>query len=247
MGAGWERDQERERDRDGTGPGAGPGAGPGPGGGRDGTGQERVPPGRPCPVPPRSGAGTLPLDPPPDLVPPPGRDIIPLYCSLLAAVVLGLLAYVAFKCWHTCRQKEQLAKARAGDLGASPEGEKLHGDSGVFLDTPSLQEPPQPGKAPHPRGHPFSSMSPQCQEELERLLESGGPGGDWQVLATHLGFSPEAIVTLGGSRTPTRRLLNAWAGGEGATMETLCQALAAIGHHDLARSLVAPEDVTSAV
>nr|XP_006114483.1 tumor necrosis factor receptor superfamily member 16-like [Pelodiscus sinensis] len=42
--------------------------------------------------------------------------------------------------WPSCKQKQQLAKARAGELGASPEGEKLHSDSGVFLDTHSLQE-----------------------------------------------------------------------------------------------------------
>lgn len=39
----------------------------------------------------------------PKFAPPPpeatGRDIIPVYCSLLAAVVVGLLAYVAFK-WY---------------------------------------------------------------------------------------------------------------------------------------------------
>lgn len=65
--------------------------------------------------------------------------------------------------WHTCRQKKQLAKARAGDMGTSAEGEKLHSDSGVFLDTHSLQEPHQPGKGEHPAprgggwggGHPW--------------------------------------------------------------------------------------------
>lgn len=58
--------------------------------------------------------------------------------------------------WHTCRQKQQLAKARAGELGTAPEGEKLHSDSGVFLDTHSLQEPHQHGKGeqrpPRPGG-----------------------------------------------------------------------------------------------
>ncbi|KAM9233051.1 death domain-containing membrane protein NRADD-like [Leptosomus discolor] len=185
----------------------------------------------------------------PQFVPPEatGKDIIPVYCSLLAAVVVGLLAYVAFKCWRTCRQKQQLAKARAGDVGASPEGEKLQSDSGVFLDTPSLQEPPQPGKAPRPEGHPLSGVSPQRQEELERLLESGGPGGDWRGLAARLGFGPDAIGTFGRGRAPARALLSAWAGAEGATLETLCQALAAIGRHDAARRLAAPGDVTSAV
>uniref|UniRef100_A0A803YD82 Tumor necrosis factor receptor member 16 transmembrane domain-containing protein n=1 Tax=Meleagris gallopavo TaxID=9103 RepID=A0A803YD82_MELGA len=74
-----------------------------------------------------------------------GQNIIPVYCSLLAAVVVGLLAYVAFKCWHTCRQKQQLAKARAAELGTAAEGEKLHSDSGVFLDTHSLEEHPHLG------------------------------------------------------------------------------------------------------
>ncbi|KAM6278410.1 death domain-containing membrane protein NRADD-like [Spheniscus humboldti] len=187
----------------------------------------------------------------PEFVPPPpeatGKDIIPVYCSLLAAVVVGLLAYVAFKCWHTCRQKQQLAKARAGDVGTSPEGEKLHSDSGVFLDTHSLQEPHQPGKAPRPKGHPFSAVPPQRQEELERLLESGGPGGDWRSLAARLGFGPDAIGDFDRGRAPTRTLLSAWAGTEGATLETLCQALAAIGRQDAARRLAGPGDATSAV
>ncbi|KAM9287875.1 death domain-containing membrane protein NRADD-like [Cariama cristata] len=187
----------------------------------------------------------------PGFVPPPpeatGKDIIPVYCSLLAAVVVGLLAYVAFKCWHTCRQKQQLAKARAGDLGTSPEGEKLQSDSGVFLDTPNLQEPHQAGKAPHPEGHPLSGVPAQRQEELERLLESGGPGGDWRSLAARLGFGPAAIGTFGRGRAPTRTLLSTWAGAEGATLETLCQALVAIGQQDAARRLVGSGDVTSAV
>lgn len=34
------------------------------------------------------------MPPPPEAT---GKDIIPVYCSLLAAVVVGLLAYVAFK------------------------------------------------------------------------------------------------------------------------------------------------------
>lgn len=62
--------------------------------------------------------------------------------------------------WRTCRQKQQLAKARAGDVGTCPEGEKLHSDSGVFLDTHSLQEPHQPGKGEHPP--PAARLSPSA-------------------------------------------------------------------------------------
>uniref|UniRef100_A0A8C8B7V0 Death domain-containing protein n=1 Tax=Otus sunia TaxID=257818 RepID=A0A8C8B7V0_9STRI len=183
----------------------------------------------------------------PEFTPPEaaGKDIIPVYCSLLGAVVVGLLAYVAFKCWHTCRQKQQLAKARAGDLGTSPEGEKLHSDSGVFLDTHSLQEPHQPGKGEHPP--PSDGEHPDgCQGATILWGESAWV---WAapVLATRLGFGPDAIGAFARGQAPTRTLLSAWAGAEGATLDALCQALVAIGRQDAARRLVAPGDITSAV
>ncbi|XP_071416688.1 tumor necrosis factor receptor superfamily member 16-like [Pithys albifrons albifrons] len=136
----------------------------------------RPPPCQGTPVRPPPCQGT-PVRPPPcqgtPPAPPPGATI-PLYCALLAAVVVGLVAYVAFKCWDTCRKKRQLDKARdAAESGMSPEGEKLRGDSGVFLDTPGPQEPPQ--HAP-PEGPALLQVCPR-REELERLLEPGGPGG----------------------------------------------------------------------
>lgn len=42
--------------------------------------------------------------------------------------------------WRSCKQKKALSKARAAELGTSPEGEKLQSDSGVFLDSHSLQD-----------------------------------------------------------------------------------------------------------
>lgn len=69
--------------------------------------------------------------------------------------------------WNTCKQKQQLAKARAGELGGSPEGEKLHSDSGVFLDTHSLQEHHQLNKG---KGFP-----PRSAAQRPGL----GPRGAW--------------------------------------------------------------------
>uniref|UniRef100_A0A8B9PMY6 Tumor necrosis factor receptor member 16 transmembrane domain-containing protein n=1 Tax=Apteryx owenii TaxID=8824 RepID=A0A8B9PMY6_APTOW len=110
-----------------------------------------------------------------------GKNIIPVYCSILAAVVVGLLAYVAFKCWHTCKQKQQLAKARAGELGPAPEGEKLHSDSGVFLDTHSLQEPHQLGKGEPSLRRPVSGGGGSIQmgvgEHPCPREQRGGIGG----------------------------------------------------------------------
>ncbi|XP_071312440.1 collagen alpha-1(I) chain-like [Agelaius tricolor] len=124
-------------------------------------------PGTPRVTPPVSGA-------PPE---PPG-DIIPLYCALLAGLVVGLVAYVAFKCWDTCRKKRQLDKARdTGDAAVAADAEKQRGDSGVCPDSAGL-EPPQP--PPHEGPSPLPG-SPRRQEEpgeLERLLELGAPGSD---------------------------------------------------------------------
>lgn len=103
-----------------------------------------------------------------------GSNNILVYVSVLAAVVLGLLVYVAYKwwvctasmscnnvsilgmcklkllswtlpSWRSCKQKKALSKARVAELAASPEGEKLQSDSGVFLDSYSLQDN-QPSK-----------------------------------------------------------------------------------------------------
>ncbi|XP_067386535.1 tumor necrosis factor receptor superfamily member 16-like [Emydura macquarii macquarii] len=175
------------------------------------------------------------------------KNIIPVYCSILAAVVVGLLAYVAFKCWNTCKQKKQLAKARAGELGASPEGEKLHSDSGVFLDTHSLQEPHPLSKAPKPEPWLYGSLPPPKQEEVEQLLERSGHGRDWRCLASQLGYQDEAIDTFGRGEAPTRTLLSDWSAKEGATLEALCAALAGIERPDVVENLTGPAEASSVV
>lgn len=50
--------------------------------------------------------------------------------------------------WKSFQQKAALGKARAAELNNVVEGEKLHSDSGVFLDSHSLQES-QPSKGKH--------------------------------------------------------------------------------------------------
>ncbi|XP_074841356.1 tumor necrosis factor receptor superfamily member 16-like [Carettochelys insculpta] len=175
------------------------------------------------------------------------KNIIPVYCSILAAVVVGLLAYVAFKCWNTCKQKQQLAKARAGELGASPEGEKLHSDSGVFLDTHSLQEHHPLNKAPRPEPRLYSALPPHKQEEVEQLLESAGHGKDWRCLASQLGYEDEAIDTFGRGEAPAHTLLSDWSAREGATLEALCAALAGIERPDVVENLTCPAEASSVV
>lgn len=72
------------------------------------------------------------------------ENLIPIYCSVLAAVVVGLVAYIVFKRWNSCKQNKQAANNRAAAATANqtttPEGEKLHSDSGISVDSQSLQE-----------------------------------------------------------------------------------------------------------
>ncbi|KAM3822830.1 tumor necrosis factor receptor superfamily member 16-like [Vipera latastei] len=177
------------------------------------------------------------------------NSIIPVYCSILAAVVVGLLAYVGFKCWTTCKQKQQLAKARMGELvSCPPEGEKLHGDSGVFLDTHSLQEqhPSNKGSRADPRL--YSSLPHPRQEEVEQMLEAPTPQGkDWRSLAQRLGYADETIQTIGWGEAPAHTLLSDWSAQEGATLEALGEALSALERGDVVDRLNAPLEVSSVV
>uniref|UniRef100_A0ABM5GMH4 Tumor necrosis factor receptor superfamily member 16-like isoform X1 n=1 Tax=Pogona vitticeps TaxID=103695 RepID=A0ABM5GMH4_9SAUR len=175
------------------------------------------------------------------------KYIIPVYCSILAAVVVGLLAYVAFKCWTTCKQKHQLAKARAGEMVTSPEGEKLHSDSGVFLDTHSLHEHHPLNKAPKTEARLYTNLPPHKQEEVVHLLETPAHGKDWRCLANHLGYEEDTIDTFGRGEAPAHTLLSDWSSKEGATLEALSTALVAIGRVDVAENLNAPLEVSSVV
>ncbi|KAM9185635.1 death domain-containing membrane protein NRADD-like isoform 6-T8 [Dugong dugon] len=174
---------------------------------------------------------------------PPGASgsIIPVYCALLAAVVLGLLACVAFKCWHSHKQRQQLAKARTAELGGL-DRDQMGGDSCVFLDSPSGLEPCTPDQGPNPElGYRLYLHLPrQQQEEVEQLLEAAGkPDKGWQGLAGRLGYQAEAVETL----------LRDWAirTGNRAILRVLEDALAAMDREDVARILSALAEGCSVV
>ncbi|MED6247383.1 hypothetical protein ATANTOWER_031067 [Ataeniobius toweri] len=73
------------------------------------------------------------------------EKLIPIYCSILAAMLVGLVAFIVFKSWNSCKQNKQAANNRAATNNqmVTPEGEKLHSDSGISVDTQSLQEQQQ--------------------------------------------------------------------------------------------------------
>ncbi|XP_077455883.1 tumor necrosis factor receptor superfamily member 16 [Stigmatopora argus] len=172
-----------------------------------------------------------------------------IYVSVLAAVVLGLIVYVAYKCWRSCKQKKALSKARAAELGASPEGEKLQSDSGVFLDSQSLQDN-QPSKGTKRDSKQdtrlYINLPPQRQEEVERLLQEGA-GRGWRHLGQALGYEAEQLDLFGRGEAPARTLLSNWALKEGSTLGLLCSALARIERPDVVSALSCPTQGVSVV
>ncbi|XP_053483276.1 tumor necrosis factor receptor superfamily member 16 [Ictalurus furcatus] len=162
-----------------------------------------------------------------------GNNII-IYVSVLAAVVLGLLIYVAYKCWKSFQQKAALGKARAAELNNVVEGEKLHSDSGVFLDSHSLQEnQPSKGSKQDTR---YINLPPQRQEEVEKLLSEGG-SQSWRQLAGVLGYEQERADMFGRGEDPVHTLLTDWAQQDSSTLELLSTALSNIERHDVAKAL----------
>ncbi|CAL8255791.1 unnamed protein product [Boreogadus saida] len=176
-----------------------------------------------------------------------GRSNIVIYVSVLAAVVLGLLLYVAYKCWTSCKQKKALSKARAAELGVSPEGEKLHSDSGVFLDSHSLQDTqPTKGSKRDSKNDSrlYINLPVHRREEVERLLQEGR---GWRPLGAALGYEPEQLDLFGRGEAPSRTLLSNWGQQEGSYLGVLCSALVRIDRPDLVAVLNSPTQGASVV
>ncbi|XP_047666853.1 tumor necrosis factor receptor superfamily member 16 isoform X3 [Tachysurus fulvidraco] len=171
-----------------------------------------------------------------------GGNNILIYVSVLAAVVLGLLIYVAYKCWKSFQQKAALGKARAAELNNVVEGEKLHSDSGVFLDSHSLQESQLSKgiKQDSKQDSRYSNLPPHRQEEVEKLLAEGG-SRNWRQLATVLGYEQERVDVFGRGEDPIHTLLTDWAQQDSATLELLSTALSNIERHDVAKALGSPD------
>ncbi|KAM9309885.1 tumor necrosis factor receptor superfamily member 16 [Pholidichthys leucotaenia] len=172
-----------------------------------------------------------------------------IYVSVLAAVVLGLLLYVAYKCWKSCKQKKALSKARAAELGTSPEGEKLQSDSGVFLDSCSLQDS-QTSKGTSRDSkldnRLYINLPPHRQEEVERLLQEGG-NRCWRHLGAALGYESDQLDLFGRGEAPAHTLLSNWAQKEGSTLGLLYSALARIERPDVVKALNSPTQGVSVV
>ncbi|XP_016415071.1 tumor necrosis factor receptor superfamily member 16-like isoform X2 [Sinocyclocheilus rhinocerous] len=187
-------------------------------------------------------------------------NLIPIYTSILAAVLLGLVAFIIFKRWNSCKQNKQGANNRACSANPSqtpsPEGEKLHSDSGISVDSQSLQEGQGP---PHTvvkiDGGSALSLPLHTREEVEKLLnhtcegeESGAnEETDWCSLAGLLGYKEEHIANFKQEERPIQALLSHWASQDSANIDTLCTALKKINREDIAQSITVKPTATSTV
>ncbi|KAA0725534.1 Tumor necrosis factor receptor superfamily member 16 [Triplophysa tibetana] len=187
-------------------------------------------------------------------------NLIPIYTSILAAVLLGLVAFIIFKRWNSCKQNKHGANNRACSANPSqtpsPEGEKLHSDSGISVDIQSLQEAQGP---PHAvvkiDGGSALSLPLHTREEVEKLLnhtcggeESGAnEESDWCSLAGLLGYKEEHIANFKQEERPIQALLCHWANQESASIDTLCTALKKINREDVAQGITVKPTATSAV
>lgn len=178
--------------------------------------------------------------------------LIPIYCSILAAVVVGLVAFIIFKRWNSCKQNKQGANNCTANQNQtpSPEGEKLHSDSGISVDTQSLQE--QQGQTQAQTvvtmdEEPCLLLPLHTREKVEQLLFRGHEGNndcdhlddsDWCNLAGLLGYEEERIATFRQDEHPVRALLSDWASKDCASIDSLCTALRKINRDDIAQSLL---------
>ncbi|XP_035389324.1 nerve growth factor receptor b [Electrophorus electricus] len=187
-------------------------------------------------------------------------NLLPVYVSIVPAVLLGFVAFVVFKRWNSCKHSKQEGNNRSGaghpSQTPSPEGEKLHSDSGISVDSQSLQE----GQGvPHTviriDGGSALSLPLHTCEEVERLLNPahGGEGvgstqeTDWCSLAGLLGYEEERIASFRQEGRPVQALLSDWARQDSASVDALCTALRKINREDIAQSILLKPTATSAV
>nr|XP_033773266.1 tumor necrosis factor receptor superfamily member 16-like [Geotrypetes seraphini] len=175
-------------------------------------------------------------------------NLIPIYCSILAAVVVGLVAFIVFKRWNSCKQNKPRANNHPVNQTPSPEGEKLHSDSGISVDSQSLHDQQSQPQIQALKGgtHVYTSLSPTKQEEVEKLL-NGSMEDTWRSLAGELGYKDDLIDTFTQEEHPVRALLSDWSGKDSATMEVLCSALRKIQREDIVESLYSESTATSPV
>ncbi|KAG9267599.1 tumor necrosis factor receptor superfamily member 16 [Astyanax mexicanus] len=189
-----------------------------------------------------------------------GDNLIPFYISILPAVLLGIVVFIILKRCNNCKHaNKQEGSNRSGTANPSqtpsPEGEKLHSDSGISVDSQSLQDGQGLQHTVVKMDSPLTLPLHAC-EEVEKLLSHGCDGDDstgamqetdWCNLAGLLGYEEERIASFRQEERPIQALLSDWASQDSASVDTLCTALRKINREDIAQSIMLRPTATSAV
>ncbi|XP_009999339.1 PREDICTED: tumor necrosis factor receptor superfamily member 16, partial [Chaetura pelagica] len=179
-------------------------------------------------------------------------NLIPATCSQPGGCHLWLSPPLCSPCrWNSCKQNKQGANNRPVNQTPSPEGEKLHSDSGISVDSQSLhgQQPPSQstqGPAPKGDGNLYTNLPASKREEVEKLLGSSVEE-TWRQLAGELGYKEDLIDSFTREESPARALLADWSSKDTATLDVLLAALRKIQRGDIAESLDSDSTATSPV
>lgn len=160
-------------------------------------------------------------------------DVIPIYCAILGAVVLGLLGYVIFK-QYTRLKNRKIFKGH--DLHEDVEYSKASGaDSGVFVENEFINK--QYNQLSRVRDIPL-----QKRKEIEKNLAIPRTKGDnWKLLARELGYEEEKIeqfeCTSDDPVIQVQNMLNHWTKRKHATVGVFIKALTNLNRLDIVRIL----------
>ncbi|KAK2186859.1 hypothetical protein NP493_186g01048 [Ridgeia piscesae] len=157
-------------------------------------------------------------------------SVIPFYCAILAAVVVGLVIYVIIKHRRNNKQKQTgvVLTYVAVATGADCVTHKQSSDSGVGLeqDTKPVTGSTRLRDVPAAR-----------RRALETLLHNTADDS-WKRLAKRLGFSATRTASferraVAEGHVPSRYMLLEWSKCRSATVAALVAALTNIGRTDL--------------
>uniref|UniRef100_A0A8C1V1W2 Nerve growth factor receptor b n=1 Tax=Cyprinus carpio TaxID=7962 RepID=A0A8C1V1W2_CYPCA len=180
------------------------------------------------------------------------ENLIPIYTSILAAVLLGLVAFIIFKrhCWKGFKYAEDTGKPKNVQEQEDFSEEHLTLDILIQMAKCSLFV-----LVVKIDGGSALSLPLHTREEVEKLLnrtcegeESGAnEDTDWCSLAGLLGYKEEHIANFKQEERPIQALLSHWASQDSANIDTLCTALKKINREDIAQSITLKPTATSSV
>ncbi|XP_077997793.1 tumor necrosis factor receptor superfamily member 16-like, partial [Glandiceps talaboti] len=171
--------------------------------------------------------------------------VVPIYCSVLGAIIVGLLIYVVCKRYKIWKEKQKHHKSRSSptkpaaiNVGDVEIGRHHGSDSGVFTNVDSGSVANGVSARIPLMALPSSSMYKELTEDKKREIEkqlstTRLAGGDWKALAKELGFSELAIIELSNSHHPQKKMLSQWAKKEHSTLGILFTALQNINRDDV--------------